>query len=242
MPEPVIFVRGFPPFFGQDPSTNTELVEDLKAIARLSDGQVGELRQRLAQTEGFLSRKALLETIRGSIGDAKTAEAVRRALRHGQSGVEQIIRRLEEGQEEEEFPFEPATISRLKHVLSELIQPYPALTRLQKAERLAVTTGQQLEGIELICDLRPVFDENRAHLEGMMPYTRLHVVATGDDGLPKSFEAELTHQQVIDLVEKAQKAKTKLDVLGQCVETWLPGGLPDVPLTQISRKVTTDDR
>ena len=73
-----------------------------------------------------------------------------------------------------------------------------------------------------------------------MPYTRLHVVTTGEDGLPNAFEVELTHQQVIDLDKKTKKAKNKLEALRQSIEKWLPGGLPDLPLTRISQKESKD--
>ena len=107
--------------------------------------------------------------------------------------------------------------------------------------RLATLTGQKLESIELICDLRPIFDKLRKHLEGMMPYTRLRVVATGADGLPDAFETELTRQQVHDLAEQVSKAAQKLDVLASAIETeWLPGGLPDLPLTRAPRKGPSD--
>jgi hypothetical protein len=115
------------------------------------------------------------------------------------------------------------------------------LAAFQKAERLSTLTGQRLESFDLICDLRPIFDESREHLEGMMPYTRLRVVAIGADGLPEAFESELTRQQVHDLAQKASKAAQKLDVLLDAIETnWLPGGLPDLPLTREPRKEPTD--
>jgi len=131
-------------------------------------------------------------------------------------------------------------LARLGEILPNLIQPYPAMARFEKAERLANLTGQELESMELICDLRPIFDEDRKQIEGMMPYTRLHIVATGADGLPKSFEAELTHQQVIDLRKKGEKAESKLAVLRKSVESWLPGRLPDLPLTRVVRKESSD--
>lgn len=241
MPEPVIYIRGLPQSFPEHPSASVSMMEDLKAIAGLSDEQVGGVRQRLSKAKGFLDPKALLATIREAIPDSSTASTMRRVLRNlNPSNVGRIIAGLEQDRDDEDFPFDKATFDRLKQVLSKLIQPYPALTRFQKAERLAKMTGQQLEAVELICDLRPIFDENREKLEGMMPYTRLHIVATGEDGLPKSFEAELTHQQVIDLAEKAEKAKSKLEVLRQSVETWLPGCLPDLPLTRIPRKESSD--
>ena len=53
MPEPVIFVRGFPPFLGHLAASGG-MVDDLKVIAGLSDEQVAGLRQRLNAAKGFL--------------------------------------------------------------------------------------------------------------------------------------------------------------------------------------------
>ena len=58
--------------------------------------------------------------------------------------------------------------------------------------------------------------------------------------MPKPFDAELTHQQVIDLAQKAEKAKRKLEVLRQSIESWLPGRMPDLPLTRITRREPSD--
>lgn len=77
-------------------------------------------------------------------------------------------------------------------------------------------------------------------LEGLIPYTRLRVVSTGADGLPRALEAELTHQQVVDLAERAEKAKGKLDVLRKYAEQWLPNGIPDLPVTRANRKDSKD--
>jgi len=242
MPEPVLFMRGFPrpPF--EHPSALQELFDDLKTVIGLSNEQFTELRKHLTEAKGFLDPKAMLETIRRVVEDANAAEAVRRILINiGPSQVERMVTALEEGREEEGFPFDEAQLERLKQILKNLIRPYPALARFRKAERLAKITGQQLEAVELICDLRPIFDENRKNVEGMMPYTRLHIVATGEDGLPKPFEVELTHQEIIDLLEKVEKAKSKLETLHQSIKNWLPDGLPDLLLTRIPRKESSDD-
>jgi hypothetical protein len=212
------------------------MVEDLKLIAGLPDEQIATLRQQLRKASHFLNPKALLATIQEVVQVPESGGAVCRAILNlNPSNANQIIANLEKDLDDKDFPFE-----RLKMVMSELIQPYPALARFEKAERLAKVTGRQLETIDLICDLRPIFDENQKNLEGMMPYTRLHIVVTGEDGLPKPFEAELTHQQVADLAEKAEKAKSKLKVLRQSVENWLPGGLPDLPLTRTPPKESND--
>ncbi len=230
-----MFIRGFPSSL--EPSiASGGMVEDLKTIAGLPDEQIAELRQHLSEADYFLDPKALLATIQKVIQERELAGAVCRAILNlNPSNTKQIIASLERDVDDKEFPFDS-----LKKVLNKLIQPYPALARFEKAERLATVTGQQLETVELICDLRPIFDEKRENIEGMMPYTRLHIVVTGEDGLPKAFEAELTHKQVIDLAGKAEKAKSKLDVLRKSVKTWLPGGLPDLPLTHTPHKESND--
>jgi len=217
------------------------MLADLQAVADLTDEQIKMLRRRLSEAKGFLAPKSLRTTIRQVVADDDKAGSVQGALRNlDPKDVERLLRALSERREGKGFPLEETMLARLRQVLPELIQPYPALTRFEKAKRLATLTGQQLESIEVICDLRPIFDEDRKHLEGMMPYTRLRVVATGPDGLPNAFEAELTQQQVHDLVDKASKAKDKLDVLRKSVEKWLPGGYPDLPLTRVPRKESSD--
>jgi len=241
MAEPVFYIRGVPQSLSFE-TIPEELLDDLKAIIGLSDGKLTELNKHLTEAEGFLNPKALLAIIQKVVEDSDAAKPVWRIIRSiGPSQVEPMVASLEKKSKDKNFPFDKTQLKRLKQVLKNMIRPYPVLARFQKAERLAKITGQQLETVELICDLRPIFDENRKNVEGMMPYTRLHIVATGEDGLPNAFEVELTHQQVINLAEKAGKAKSKLETLRQSIQSWLPCGLPDLPLTRISRKEPSDD-
>ena len=240
MPEPVIYIRGLRP--PSDSAADSDMMADLKAVSTLSDDETNTLRGRLSQVKGFLDPKALAAEIRRTIKVEGTARSVQTTLRNlGPKRAKRLVESLaERGKQEDDFPLNEAELARLGEILPKLIQPYPALARFEKAERLAKLTGQELESIELICDLRPIFDEDRKQIEGMMPYTRLHIVATGTDGLPKSFEAELTHRQVNDLRKKAAKAESKLAVLRESVESWLPGRLPDLPLTRVTRKESGD--
>ncbi len=143
---------------------------------------------------------------------------------------------LSSSADEPDFPLGKDDLKALDNNLRLLILDYPALKRFAKAERLSKLTGQQLRSIDLICDVRPIFDATRSQIEGMMPYTRLRVVATGADWSPVAFEAELTLQQVYDLAERATYAKQKLDVLRTTIEKSLPGSIPDLALTRIPRK------
>jgi len=236
MPEPVLYFRGFPSdILGA--RVNERMLADLKSIAELDDDHISTLRRRLSEAKGFLDPKSLQALVREVVQDDRKSASVQRALRSlSPTDVEALLRNLADRPQEEDSPLSQNDLARLQDVLPQLIQAYPALVRFEKAERLATVTGQRLESLELICDLRPIFDDNRRRLEGMIPYTRLRVVATGADGLPDSFEAELTRQQVHDLAEKASKAKVKLDVLCESVGKWVPHGLPDLSLTRISPK------
>lgn len=241
MPEPIIYIRGLQPPIADQLLANPDMIRDLKVIAELSDDKLPLLRQKLFEIGGFLDPKTLLVQIREIVEDPNMAESIRRALRVLTSNdVEPLLISIEKNREEKRSLIDQNAIDRLKYILPELIQPYPGWVRYRKAESLSRVTGNELESIELICDLRPIFDESRKTIEGLMPYTRLRVVVTGSDGLPNSFEAELTRQQVDDLAEKTNKAKEKLELLSKSIQEWVPDGLPDLPLTRILRKETKD--
>ena len=242
MPEPVFYARGFQPTFSTDADANPRMMADLKAVSTLSDDEVTSLCERLSQVKGFLDPKTLATEVRQVIKVEGTARSVLATLRSLEPEyTKRLVESLtERGKRDANFPLNEAELDRLGAVLQKLIQPYPALVRYEKAERLSTLTGQQLESVDLICDLRPIFDENRKQIEGMMPYTRLHIVATGADGFPKSFEVELTYRQVNDLKEKAAKANAKLAVLYESVERWLGEGVPELPLTRGPGKKTSD--
>ncbi len=217
------------------------MLADLKEVAALSATDVKALSQRLADAKGFLDPKALAATIRQVVHEENAAQSVQRALRNlGPRDIEPLLKALSDQGQEEGFPLAKDSLDRLAKILPELIQTYPALARFEKAERLAKLTGQQLESVDLVCDLRPIFDESRTQLEGMMPYTRLRLVAKGADGLPNAFEAELSEQAVHDLAGKAAKAMEKLAVLRQTIERVVPEGLPDLPLTRAAKTESTN--
>lgn len=217
------------------------MLADLKEVASLSDTDVKALSQRLTDAKGFLDPKTLAATIRQVVREEDTAQSVQRTLRNLEpDDVEPLLKVLSDRKQKKDLSLEQGVLDKLGQVLPKLIQAYPALTRFEKAERLAKLTGQQLESVELICDLRPIFNESRTRVEGMMPYTRLRLVATGADGLPNAFEAELSEQAVHDLAEKAEKAIEKLHVLRKKVESIVPEGLPDLPLTRPVKTESTD--
>lgn len=186
------------------------MLADLELVAGLPADQVGRIADTLSRESGFLDTVVLRNRIHAVVEDAKTAQAVLRALQNFEPGdVDRILESADRHRKGvTDTKLDDAKMADLRRNLSILVQAYPALDRFEKAQRLATLTGQRLDSADLICDLRPIFDGSGEHIEGILPYTRLRLVATGADGLPRDFEAELSVAQVHDLFESVKKAKT----------------------------------
>jgi hypothetical protein len=87
--------------------------------------------------------------------------------------------------------------------------------------------------VEIICDLRPVFDNERESVEGVIPYTILRIVSIGADGLPVAMETILTQAELGELAEKSEAAVKKLDRLRALLAE---KELPIPPVTMVKKR------
>lgn len=242
MAEPVIYMRGLQHL--REHALSEEMVADLKAIATVSANLLDKVAADLSGLDGFLDTTALNARLRSLLPqDAPVASMRRVVLNLKSEDVERLLKQLRSIQEDnaEDLPLSADDLDKLNNLLPRLLKPIPALRRYRKAERLAKITGQPLEDVQLICDLRPVFNESRENIEGLIPVTHFKIVATGGDGLPNVFEAELTAEQVSDLAEQAKRAVSKLEVLRQKADQWVDYGMPNVPLTRMKEKGSSDE-
>lgn len=242
MPEPVLYMRGHPIL--REPAIREEMVGDLKAITTVSADLLDKVAADLSGVDGFLDTTALNARLRSLLPQDAPVASVRRVVLNLKSeDVERLLKQLRPIQEDnaDDFPLSAGDLDNLNTLLPRLLRPIPALRRYRKAERLAKITGQPLEDVQLICDLRPVFDENRQNVEGLIPFTHFKIVATGGDGLPRVFEAELTAEQVIDLAEQAKRAIAKLEVLREKADQWADFGMPNVPSTRMKETGSSDE-
>ncbi|GAB4187118.1 MAG: hypothetical protein Kow00105_01700 [Phycisphaeraceae bacterium] len=211
------------------------MISDFIAIKQLQPELLEKIADKLRAEENFLEPGNLNSILRSVVSDDASIDALRRIILNIKSeDVDDLIKQLKSSREDnpKEFPLSTDDIAQLEERLPKLLKPIPALRRYRKAERLAKITGQPLEDFQLICDLRPVFDEERKSVEGLIPITHMKIVATGGDGLPNVFEAELTAKQVNDLAEQVEKAKLKLDVLREKATQWAESGMPNIPSIQ----------
>jgi hypothetical protein len=242
MPEPVLYMRGHPVL--REPAITEEMVGDLKAITMVSADHLDAVAADLSSVDGFLDTTALNARLRALLPQDAPVASVRRVVLNLKSeDVERLLKQFRSIQEDnaEDFPLSAGDLDNLNTLLPRLLKPIPALRRYRKAERLAKITGQPLEDVQLICDLRPVFDESRKNIEGLIPFTHFKIVATGGDGLPRVFETELTAEQVSDLAEQAKRAVAKLEVLREKADQWADFGMPNVPLTRMKETGPSDE-
>lgn len=222
MPETVFYLRGFPPGFALPISDG--MIRDAKIILGLEPEKIEAICRKIQDYPGFLNREALEELLTPHFTDkeiprglARFITAIHEGLREAEQTVEQFIANIENwlGEEEnkEKGLLSQEEIAELRNRLPLVLQSFAGLERQAKARHLSEATGQPLEKIEIICDLRPVFDETREVIEGMFPYTTLKVICKGVDGLPVTLEAILSEKDVAGLAEASALAKKKLGKL-----------------------------
>lgn len=223
MAETVLYMRGpFP--LPSSFAVPEALVRDAKLLLNLSAAQVEAVCGRLDAFPGFLDCAAVEEALTAVLGNAETCQAlarfitnVDRRLRDLSQNVDQLLSQIEEWLGEEENRrqglFSPEEFEELKQRVPLVIRRFPGLNRQAKAQRLSQATGLPLERLDIICDLRPVFDKDRDRVEGMIPYTTLKIVCKGVDGLPVAMEALLSRRDVQELAKASAGAEKKLSRL-----------------------------
>jgi hypothetical protein len=240
MAETVVYIRApfsFPPEFG----IPDDLIRDARILLNLDAAQVEAVRGQLGAFGGFLDRATIQQVLSGVVEDEQTCEAlatfitnVDRRLRDFHQNVDQLLSQIEEWTAKEENRrkglLSPEEFQQLKERMPLLIRRFAGLSRQAKAQRLSQATGLPLETIDIICDLRPVFDKDRDRVEGMIPYTTLRIVCKGVDGLPMAMDALLSRRDVQQLAKAAANAEKKLARLHELLrEKQVP--IPHVTMT-----------
>jgi len=228
MAGPVFVIKSESLFSFQVPE---DAVADIQKLGDLTDEQIQNLIDALGKVEGFLGMNGLESVVIKEIGKGEIAEAVIRVLWHVEADeLPRFLHRLEEETKDKE------QFRALKACLTKLVRICPALERYRKAQRLVGATGQRLEEVQIICDLRPIFDVTREKIEGLFPTSILRVVAEGANGLSRVTEVNLSVSQVYELSEKADIAKKKLESLKLYVQGRKPETLPDLPSTRLPKE------
>ncbi len=132
-----------------------------------------------------------------------------------------------------------ADLATFSKRVTQALFSYPGYLRQAKAEDLSGKVGNEFQSFELICDIRPVFDQARKTIEGMLPLTWLKLVVKQVDGLPISTEAVLTEQDLDSMTDTLEKAKQKFVELKRAIRDDFLKAMPNTKLT-MSNELTAD--
>jgi hypothetical protein len=204
-----------------------DFLADAKAILEIDGSACANLENALAAEKSFLSRQSLSGIVQRILGP-ETPETkkvtsfiwrVHRTIRRdSDETVERSIVLLRKAISEHSEALTDEQKTLLADRIEKLVALPTGLARQYKAEQLAEATGIELEDLQVICDLRPVFSEERSEIEGAIPISTLKLDVLGPNGLPSRIEVRLTESQVADLFEKAHFAQTKLAAIKKMLE------------------------
>jgi hypothetical protein len=205
------------------------MAEDLLTVTQIPEEAIDALAERVAQAPGFVDGKRLHEIIHSLAADAKQATALTNVISNlTPRGLSDAIENIASwrGQSPKNAEFFPDTaFQTLQKRLPRLIRDFPALERYRKATRLKSTLGTHVQGVELICDLRPVFDKKREKIEGLVPITVLKLRCQGQNDEPLVIEVILGGQMVEELRQEVEKAQRKLKIIHATADQWTPDGV-----------------
>ncbi len=210
------------------PEAMRQMIEDLSAVAKIPAESIELLSQQLEQQSGFLTDESLMGLVSGCIADDAGATAAFNALQNLRPDApDQILETVQAWRRANErntqrFPDE--LFAALKQTLPRLVREYPALSRMQKADRLRNMLGDELKGVAFICDARPVYNDSRDRIEGMIPLTTMKLVYERQNLATEEIEVTVTPDQLRNLISEAQKAEKKLGTLRESIAEWIQGG------------------
>ncbi|QDV57000.1 hypothetical protein [Rosistilla oblonga] len=101
-----------------------------------------------------------------------------------------------------------------------------ALDLQKKAERLSSATGCAVEGLDVVCDIRPIFNPEGERIVGAIPYFTLRIEY--DDGESQKIDLHLSNENMDRLKEVVDRAICKRDVMESTIASMKDWSRPRV--------------
>lgn len=197
-----------------------EMVQDLRAVATVESSAVSRFTEALKQGTGVLTEERI-ETLGRQFFDDPNAESVVRTLQNVRPEFKvkllALVDRWRKSSDERKQFLTDTDFAALQRNLDCLVQDYPGLALMRKAQRLLRDTGNEIDDAIFICDLRPVFDKLQERIEGFVALANLRVRYVRQSGERDVFEIALTEDELSMLVDHGQRALNKLKVLKETV-------------------------
>jgi len=217
-----IYIRGAAPApeLVEQLAQDSSFLEDARAVLDLETEAFESLLAALSRCESFVTDDQLKSIVKASVDEGKLADAafdlvrhLNRTLRDLGDPMEKTLSRLRSAIKEHAKDIPVEDRETLGERLEKLVLAPSGLGLQWKADQLARSTGIEVEDIQLVCDIRPVFDEARSAIMGAVPVSTLKFSVLGPDSTPENIELRLTEGQLADLGSKAELAQQKIKII-----------------------------
>jgi|SRR5450631_2415007 len=217
-----------PSFFPQQILTDAAFWRDSQVVARMLEDLFDRALIRLDAERGFIGSAKLADLLSSEIGDPRQEEALFNFLINvpgwqKSSGdlpsefARSLTGVMRKPKSDGATALTDSDLATLEARIQRIALPRPGLDKQRKAESLVRSTGARLDKLTLITDLRPVFDDEAAVVEAMLPMTTLRIAYTiGNNQFVA--EVRMSESEVADLCKKADRAKKKSETLKGMLE------------------------
>ncbi|TWU54997.1 hypothetical protein Poly51_37460 [Rubripirellula tenax] len=198
-----------------------EMLRDFFAISRLETAGLAQVVQSLGNLDGLGNQSALEHLILKALGadtNKDVAKSIRRTINSLRSSnlpkvLDSLDKWVDSDRKEREQFFSPENLTRLRENLNVLITENSYGKLIRKAERLLRDVGNEFRDVKFVCDLRPVFDDSKEHVDAfvILTHLRIHYVTQGGDN--SAFELALTEDELTRLRDDIGTALEKVSVL-----------------------------
>jgi len=199
-----------------------DMLQDFRSIAGLRHESaviVGKALKALPVPSNIAQIDATIRKCLEASGEEHASESVLRALINldydSISQLASVLWQWASGDEKRREIFAENVVDQLRRNLEALTADNPTLRIVQKAERLLRDVGNELQSIKFVCDLRPVFDDDRKNIEAFVAVANMRLLYVSQDGERRACEMALTEDELTHFKEHVDRALDKMHVLNE---------------------------
>ncbi len=219
-----------------------DFLSDARCILKLDQEAYSRLATELGTADTFLDRRSLFSLVGEVLGEGEESRDVASIIYRigdmlhdadmpAQKAMDELGKAIEEKADAIEPDDRRILVDRLRTLAAEPV----GLAKQYKARQLVDATGFELDGLQIICDLRPIFDQDRERIEGAIPLTVLRLEYTSPVGESGVVEVRVTEKQLDEFGSKIETAKRKLRMIKELVAN------QRLPIPRTKSTVTEDE-
>lgn len=204
-----------------------QLLRDLLALSAMPNETIAVLASDLQGQSPFVSLQSLLNK---HVSNSEASEAIARLITNLDVDAiplaTQWVQTWRESFDEDKRPLSDDDFNLFTRNLSTLLQPstIAVVRRTQKAASLLLATGNQITGLAFVCDVRPVYNEDKSDIEGFVPLTTMKLYFDRPNAEKEAVEIVLSADQLDEVFDRVARARDKLSVMQSKFSAWLPNG------------------